>query len=202
MERKCVTTNQFWKTHKQVNKFLHQGVSQLAEKATKDLIETNLKPCIATTIIKDHDAFRLEVPDLVSQEFNAQSPKIIEDLFKNYVQSNVIQVHPTTTTSTETTSSADLQQQLEDEIHSHHDDHQEDDAPPEGEKRVKRHKASKSSKLSTLHFLKILENSLGGVENIKKGSMKESSVWRLLEVLKNVGGVEGPADGTLGELIN
>ncbi|GKB29469.1 hypothetical protein Tco_0868870, partial [Tanacetum coccineum] len=34
----------------------------------------------------------------------------------------------------------------DDDIHSHHDDHQEDDAPPEEEKRVKRHKASKSSK--------------------------------------------------------
>ncbi|GJS24121.1 hypothetical protein Tco_0452753 [Tanacetum coccineum] len=32
--------------------------------------------------------------------------------FKNYIQSNVIQVPPTTTTSTETTSSADLHQQL------------------------------------------------------------------------------------------
>ncbi|GJR85090.1 hypothetical protein Tco_0209101 [Tanacetum coccineum] len=33
-----------------------------------------------------------------------------------------------------------------DDIHSHHDDHQDDDAPPKGEKRVKRHKALKSSK--------------------------------------------------------
>ncbi|GJU96148.1 hypothetical protein Tco_1320904 [Tanacetum coccineum] len=96
-------------------------------------------------------------------KFNAQAPKIIEELFKNYVQSTVIEVHPTTTTSTKTTSSADLQQQLyfkmkrslqdqandpalDDDIHSHHDDHQEDDAPPEGEKRVKRHKALKRSK--------------------------------------------------------
>ncbi|GJY16598.1 retrovirus-related pol polyprotein from transposon TNT 1-94 [Tanacetum coccineum] len=88
MERKCVTAKQFWKTH------------------------NNLKPCIAATIIKYRDAFHSEVSDLVSQEFNAQAPKIIEELFKNYVQSNVIQVHPTTTTSTETTSSADLQKQL------------------------------------------------------------------------------------------
>nr|GEX41016.1 hypothetical protein [Tanacetum cinerariifolium] len=39
-------------------------------------------------------------------------PKLIEELYKNYIQSNVIQVHPTTTISTEITSSADLQQQL------------------------------------------------------------------------------------------
>nr|GEW86835.1 mediator of RNA polymerase II transcription subunit 17 [Tanacetum cinerariifolium] len=88
------------------------GVSQLEEKDTEDLIENNLKPCIAATIIEERDAFRSEEPDLVSQEFNAQAPKIIEDLFKNYIQSNVIQVHPTTTTSTETTSLTYLQQQL------------------------------------------------------------------------------------------
>ncbi|GJT51871.1 hypothetical protein Tco_0978028, partial [Tanacetum coccineum] len=162
-----------FQTHKQVNQVLHQGVSRLTEKAIEYLIESNLKPCIAETIIEDRDAFCLEVPYLVSQEF-----------FKNYVQSNVIQFHPTTTTSTETTSSADLQQQLyfkmkrslqdqandpalwevlkrkfekssisktsyrDDDIHSHHDYHQEDDAPPKGEKRVERHKAPKRSKFA------------------------------------------------------
>nr|GEW15029.1 hypothetical protein [Tanacetum cinerariifolium] len=78
----------------------------------EDLIESNLKPCIATTIIEDLDAFRFEVQDLVSQEYNAQAPNINEELFKNHIQSNVIQVYPTTTTSTKTTSSADLQHQL------------------------------------------------------------------------------------------
>nr|GEU41282.1 hypothetical protein [Tanacetum cinerariifolium] len=104
---------------------------------------------------------RNQVSDLVSQEFNAQAPKLIEELFKNYVQIKVIQVYPTTTTSTETTSSADLQQQLYLKMKRSHQDQandpvlwdvlkyimtQEDDALPEEEKRGKRHKASKSSK--------------------------------------------------------
>nr|GEW08532.1 retrovirus-related Pol polyprotein from transposon TNT 1-94 [Tanacetum cinerariifolium]GEW08956.1 retrovirus-related Pol polyprotein from transposon TNT 1-94 [Tanacetum cinerariifolium] len=119
---------------------------------------------------------------LYETKYANMAPKIIEELFKNYLQSNVIRVHPTTTTLTETTSSADLQQELYlkmkrslqdqahdpvlwevlkckfekfstsntscmDDIHSQrHDDHQEDDAPPEGDKRVERHKASKSLK--------------------------------------------------------
>ncbi|GJV64776.1 putative ribonuclease H-like domain-containing protein [Tanacetum coccineum] len=78
MERKCVTTKYFWKTHKKVDRVLNEIVPQLAERATDDLIENNLKPSIAATIIEDCDAFRSEVPDLVSQEFNAQAPKIIE----------------------------------------------------------------------------------------------------------------------------
>nr|GEU40168.1 hypothetical protein [Tanacetum cinerariifolium] len=135
MERKCVRTKQFWK-NKQVNQVLHLGVSQLAEQATEELIENNLKPCIAAVIIEDRDAFRSEVPDLVSQEFNAHAPKIIEDHFKNYeVLKRKFEMSSTSNTSCR-----------DDNIHSHHDDHQEDDAPPEGEKRVKRQKASKSSK--------------------------------------------------------
>ncbi|GJW12216.1 hypothetical protein Tco_1578043 [Tanacetum coccineum] len=53
-----------------------------------------------------------EVPALISKEFDAHAPKIIEDLFKHYVQTNAIQVHPTNTTLNDTTSSTDLQQQL------------------------------------------------------------------------------------------
>ncbi|GJV58548.1 hypothetical protein Tco_1459553 [Tanacetum coccineum] len=112
MERKCVTTAKFWKTHNKIDDILHEIVPQIVENVTSDLIEANLKPCIANTIIEDRDAFRSEVPAFVSQEFNAHAPAIIEELFKNYVQSNVVHVHPTITTSTETESSATLQYQL------------------------------------------------------------------------------------------
>nr|GEV14997.1 hypothetical protein [Tanacetum cinerariifolium] len=115
IERKRATTKYFWKTHKKVDLVLHEIVPQLAERDKYVLIENNLKLSIAATIIEERNAFRSEVHDLVSQEFNAQAPKIIEEIFMNYIQSNVIQVHPTTTTSTKTTSSADLQQQLKDE---------------------------------------------------------------------------------------
>ncbi|GJR30454.1 hypothetical protein Tco_1106686 [Tanacetum coccineum] len=101
----------------------------------------------ANIIIEDHDSFRSEVPAFVSQEFNAHAPAIIEELFKNYVQSNVVHVHPTTTTSTKTESSATLQYQLEDYFHSQHDEHQDDDAPPEGEKIVKKIRGHKDQSL-------------------------------------------------------
>ncbi|GJV36592.1 hypothetical protein Tco_1409069 [Tanacetum coccineum] len=131
---------QFWKTHKQVNQVLHQGVSQLVEKAIEDLIESNLKPCIAATIIENRNAFRLEVPDLVSQEFNAQAPTIIEELFKHYMkrslqdQANDPALWEVMKCKFEKSSFFKTSCR-DDDIHSHHDDHQEDDASPEGEKR-------------------------------------------------------------------
>nr|GEX09600.1 hypothetical protein [Tanacetum cinerariifolium] len=52
------------------------------------------------------------VPQIADNEFNAHAPTIIEEHFKNYVQSNVVHIHPTTTTSTKTKSSATLRYQL------------------------------------------------------------------------------------------
>ncbi|GJW25598.1 hypothetical protein Tco_0039409 [Tanacetum coccineum] len=152
MERKCVTTKYFWKTHKKVDRVLHEIVPQITERATDDLIENNLKSSIAETIIEDRDAFRSEVHDLVSQEFHTQAPKIIEELFKNYIKRSLqdqandpalweVLEHKFKKSFTSNTSCRD------DDIHSQrHDNHQEDDAPLKGEKRVKRRKASKSSK--------------------------------------------------------
>ncbi|GJZ66085.1 hypothetical protein Tco_0622781 [Tanacetum coccineum] len=158
MEQKCVTTDEFWKVHGKVYQVLHEIVPQLAERATNDLIEGNLKRVVANTVIKDRDAFQSELPALISKEFDAHAPKIIEELFKHYVETNVIQVHPTITTSTDTTSSADIQQQLylkmksnlqdqandpslDDDFHlQHHADHQEDDAPPERRKQQQQQK--------------------------------------------------------------
>ncbi|GKF52905.1 hypothetical protein Tco_0159815, partial [Tanacetum coccineum] len=112
MERKCVTTAKFWESHNKIDEILHEVVPQIAKNVTDDLIEANLKLCIVNTIIEDCDAFRSQVPDFVPKELKAHTPAIIEELFKNHVQSNVINVHPTTTTSTKTESSADLQYQL------------------------------------------------------------------------------------------
>ncbi|GKA58198.1 retrovirus-related pol polyprotein from transposon TNT 1-94 [Tanacetum coccineum] len=150
--------------HSQVKKRISSKYSHLPGAIRRMCMrQANLKPCIVNTIIEDRNAFRLEVPAFISMEFKAHAPTIIEELFKNHVQSNVIHVHPTTTTSTETESFANLQYQLylkmkrnlqdraddialEDDFHSHHDEHQDDDAPPEGEKRVKMSKTSKRSK--------------------------------------------------------
>ncbi|GKC37422.1 hypothetical protein Tco_1049806, partial [Tanacetum coccineum] len=52
---------------------------------TNDLIKANLKRVVADTVIQERDAFQSKVPALISKEFDAQTPKIIEELFKNYV---------------------------------------------------------------------------------------------------------------------
>nr|GEW76099.1 hypothetical protein [Tanacetum cinerariifolium] len=133
--KKRVTTSEFWKSHNKVDKVIHDIIPKIAERATNDLIEGNLKRMIADTIIQERDAFLAEVPALISNEFAVHAPKIIKEIFNIHMRTNVIQVYPIASSLTATTSSADLQQQWDDAFHSyHHNDHQDDDAPHEGEK--------------------------------------------------------------------
>ncbi|GJV44853.1 hypothetical protein Tco_1429389 [Tanacetum coccineum] len=151
MERKCVTTKKFWKTHNKVDQVLKEVIPKIAENAVNDLIEYNLKPCIAETIIEDRGAFRSDIFAFVSQEFRTHAPKIITKLFKEYMKSS-LQDRADNITLWEALRSK-FEKSLtsntscrEDGFHSHHDEYQDDDAPPEGEKRVKRSKKSKRSK--------------------------------------------------------
>ncbi|GJX89635.1 retrovirus-related pol polyprotein from transposon TNT 1-94 [Tanacetum coccineum] len=54
----------------------------------------------------------------------------------------------------------------EDDFHSHHDEHHDDDAPPEGEKRVKRSKNSKRSKMYPNNKVNIKNGMHGEEENV------------------------------------
>ncbi|GKA14080.1 hypothetical protein Tco_0693726 [Tanacetum coccineum] len=82
MERKYVTTDEFWKVHGKVDHVLNEIVPQIAKKDTNDLIESNLKRAVANIFIQERDAFQAEVPALVSKEFDTHAPMIIEELFK------------------------------------------------------------------------------------------------------------------------
>ncbi|GJT86435.1 hypothetical protein Tco_1068152 [Tanacetum coccineum] len=133
----------------------------IASNATNDIIEDNLTRVIADTIIKERDTFLAFVPALIFKKFADHAPTIIEELFKNHINKNVITVHPIISSSIATTTTdlqhqlylklkSNLQNQVDDpelwDVLKHHDDHQEDDAPPEGEKRAKRKKTSKGLK--------------------------------------------------------
>ncbi|GJV41511.1 retrovirus-related pol polyprotein from transposon TNT 1-94 [Tanacetum coccineum] len=132
MERKCVTTDEFWKVPGKVDQVLHDIVPQLAEKATNDLIEGNLK---RNTIIQVY-------PTITNSTNTTSSADLQQQLYLKMKSNLQDQANDPTLwdvlkrkfkkSSTSNTSCRD------DDFHSqHHDDHQDDDAPPEREKRVK-----------------------------------------------------------------
>ncbi|GJZ04349.1 hypothetical protein Tco_0537624 [Tanacetum coccineum] len=144
MERKCVTTNEFWKVHNKVDQVVHDVVPKIAANATNDLIESNLKPQIVQTLMEECDAFISDVPQLISHVFKACAPAIIEEIFTQQLQNNAdnqelwkVLKKKFEKSSVPSTSCRD------DFVHSHD---QDDDALPEGEKRVKNKKSTHSSK--------------------------------------------------------
>nr|GFA69161.1 hypothetical protein [Tanacetum cinerariifolium] len=81
-----------------------------ATSATNELIQENLPKIVTDVVNKERLSSTNVVPTLISQEFVAHAPKIIEELFHIYMQNMVLNVRPTTNDSTATTS--DLQQQI------------------------------------------------------------------------------------------
>ncbi|GJX36040.1 retrovirus-related pol polyprotein from transposon TNT 1-94 [Tanacetum coccineum] len=80
------------KTHKKVDRVLHEILPQLAERATDDLIENNLKSSIATTIIEDREAFRSEkfpnIPQRIDEDYHSIKDDI--PLVSVYTTGNVL----------------------------------------------------------------------------------------------------------------
>nr|GEV20662.1 hypothetical protein [Tanacetum cinerariifolium] len=81
VKQKCVTNAKFWKTHEQLNQVLKIGVSQLAEKATNDLIESNMKPRIVQSILEDRDAYRSKVLKRKFEKYSTSNTSCREDYF-------------------------------------------------------------------------------------------------------------------------
>ncbi|GKA45437.1 hypothetical protein Tco_0738233 [Tanacetum coccineum] len=135
-----------------VDHVLHDVILKITANATNDLIESNLKPKIVQTLMEERDAFISDMPKLISNEFKAHAPAIIEELSHNIFriilqdQADNQELWKVLKKKFEK-SSAPSTSCRNDFVHSHdHDDHQDDDALPEGEKRVKKKKSTHSSK--------------------------------------------------------
>ncbi|GKB65851.1 retrovirus-related pol polyprotein from transposon TNT 1-94 [Tanacetum coccineum] len=114
MERKCVTTDEFWKVHIKVDQTNVIQVHPTSTTSTDITSSANLQQ-------------QLYLKMKSNLQDQANDPALWDVLECKFEKS-----------STSNSSCRD------DDFHSqHHDDPQDDDAHPEGEKRVKRHKTSK-----------------------------------------------------------
>nr|GEV72303.1 hypothetical protein [Tanacetum cinerariifolium] len=99
---------------------LSEKVPQLTLSTTSDLMKEALLRLVIGAVNKERESLKAIVPAMISQEFADNALKIIEELFRRY---------------------------MNDAFRKHnHKDHLGDDAPPEGEKSVKRQTTSRSSK--------------------------------------------------------
>ncbi|GKA92512.1 hypothetical protein Tco_0814437 [Tanacetum coccineum] len=161
MKKTFMTNNYLSNILKNIYGNLKEIIPKLATSTTNDLMKDNLPWIVEDAVKKEREQYKVEIPACISQEFAAHAPKIIEELFRTYMQNTVLNVHPNSSTSTASIHDSqqqiylrmksDLQSQFADpELDAFrkgdHEDHPSDDAPHEEEKSAKRQKTSKESK--------------------------------------------------------
>ncbi|GJY77570.1 hypothetical protein Tco_0483371 [Tanacetum coccineum] len=79
---------------------------------TNAIIKKEMPHLVKLDIDKDQEVSPVDISGMVSKEFTAHAPKMIEDLFCQHMHNTTLNLYPKSRSSTATTSSADLQQQL------------------------------------------------------------------------------------------
>ncbi|GJY82031.1 DNA-directed DNA polymerase [Tanacetum coccineum] len=76
-------------SRRQVDEYLREIFPKLATSATNDLMKDYLPWLVTDVIKKEREQSKVVVPALISQEFVAHAPKIIEELFKIHMQNTM-----------------------------------------------------------------------------------------------------------------
>ncbi|GJY53314.1 hypothetical protein Tco_0444978 [Tanacetum coccineum] len=99
-----------------------------AIKLEREKYTAELSSMISDAIQKVYEGTRAELSSKVTNDLVANVPQQVDAFLRNYMNTNILHVHPTSLSS----SIPDLQQ--------YHDDHHDDDSLPEGESSAKRQK--------------------------------------------------------------
>ncbi|GJS63351.1 hypothetical protein Tco_0677915 [Tanacetum coccineum] len=92
---------------RQINDVLHEVVPKIVIVTTNGLMKDNLPIIVVEAVRTERAQTKAEVPSLTSQEFAAHAPKMIEELFKTYMQKKTKgSSSATVTTSSNPTSSS------------------------------------------------------------------------------------------------
>ncbi|GJU05283.1 hypothetical protein Tco_1121713 [Tanacetum coccineum] len=66
---------------------------------TNGIMKDNLSWLVVDVVKKDRERTKADVLALVSQEFASHVPQMIEELFKSYMYTTILNVHPSSTSS-------------------------------------------------------------------------------------------------------
>ncbi|GJV71275.1 hypothetical protein Tco_1491270 [Tanacetum coccineum] len=87
-------------------------VPELIVTRTNEILKKEMPRLVKLAVNKDREVSLVDIFGMVSKEFAAHGPKLIEELFRKHMQHTTLNLYPKTKSLTATTSSADLQQQL------------------------------------------------------------------------------------------
>nr|GEW88022.1 RNA-directed DNA polymerase, eukaryota [Tanacetum cinerariifolium] len=87
-------------------------VPELTVAKINAMIKKEMPRLVKLEVDKDREVSPVHISGMVSKEFTAHGPKLIEELFRKHMQNTPLNLYPKPSLSTATTSIADLQQQL------------------------------------------------------------------------------------------
>ncbi|GJW33870.1 hypothetical protein Tco_0053902 [Tanacetum coccineum] len=76
---------------------------------TNEIIKKEMPRLVKLAVDKDREISRVDISGMVSKEFEARGPKMIEELFHQHMQNTTLNIYPKPSSLTVNTSSADLQ---------------------------------------------------------------------------------------------
>ncbi|GKC96140.1 hypothetical protein Tco_1161582 [Tanacetum coccineum] len=112
IKNKFITREFFADKIKEVIYHFNTIVPELTVTKTNEIIKKEMPRLVKLVVDKDREVSPIDIYGMVSKEFAAHAQKIIEDLFRQYMQNITLNLYLKSHSSTATTSSADLQQQL------------------------------------------------------------------------------------------
>ncbi|GJS31919.1 retrovirus-related pol polyprotein from transposon TNT 1-94 [Tanacetum coccineum] len=112
IKNKFITPEFFMDKIQEVLKHCDTIVPELTVAKTNEMLKKEMPRLVKLVVNKDQEVSPVDISGMVSKEFAAHRPKLIEELFRKHMQNTTLDLYPKTISSTASTSSADLQQQL------------------------------------------------------------------------------------------
>ncbi|GKC60103.1 hypothetical protein Tco_1087701, partial [Tanacetum coccineum] len=112
IKNKFITREFFVKKIQEVLQHYDTIIPELTVSKTNEMLKKEMPCLVQLAVNKDREVSLVDISGMLSKEFAAHGPKLIEELFRKHMQNTTLNLYPKTRSSTATTSSADLQQQL------------------------------------------------------------------------------------------
>ncbi|GKE29614.1 hypothetical protein Tco_1444998, partial [Tanacetum coccineum] len=112
IKNKFITREFFAEKIQEALKHCDTIVPELTFAKTNEMLKKEMPRLVKLAVNKDQEVSPVDISGVVSKEFAAHGPKLIEELFCKHMQNTTLNLYPKTSSSTATTSSANLQQQL------------------------------------------------------------------------------------------
>ncbi|GKA14997.1 hypothetical protein Tco_0694744 [Tanacetum coccineum] len=112
IKTKFITQEFFVEKIKEFIQHCDKIVLELTVTKANEMLKKEMPRLVKLAVNKDREVSPVDISGMVSKEFAAHGPNLIEKLFRKHIHNTTLNLYPKTKSSTATTSFVDLQQQL------------------------------------------------------------------------------------------